>query len=178
MDKPAKPPERLLDKLRASIASGDPEAQASSLRELVHDRIGVPHPISCSCEACLERMRGMVNAHPSHVRELEDVIRDVQAPVTEAAFKVETLDADFIRVTITCRRPPARNAIPDQESRGAMAMPRAVWFMSSIVKGFALQLKKPVIARAMDTIITAASKEVDKVARAKAAYDAEFETDV
>lgn len=145
MDKPAKPPERLLDKLRASIASGDPEAMANGLRELVHDRIGVPPE---------------------------------PPPVTEASFKVETLDADFIRVTITCRRPPARNAIPDQESRGAMAMPRAVWFMSSIVKGFALQLKKPVIARAMDTLITAASREVDKVARAKAAYDAEYDTDV
>lgn len=145
MDKPAKPPDRLLDKLRASIASGDPQDQAFNLRELVHDRIGMPPE---------------------------------PPPVTEASFKVETLDADFVRVTITCRRPPARNVIPDQESRGAMAMPRAVWFCTSLVKGFALQLKKPVIARAMDTLVTAASKEVDRVARAKAAHDAEYGTDV
>lgn len=152
MDKPTKPPDRLLDRLRAQNTA---------------------HALDCSCEVCLERNRLMLNTHTLH-----GVASAEPPPVTEAAFKVETLDADFIRVTITCRRPPARNAIPDQESRGAMAMPRAVWFMSSIVKGFALQLKKPVIVRAMDTLITAASREVDKVARAKAAYDAEFETDV
>jgi hypothetical protein len=124
----------------------------------------------------LQKLRAQNSAHPSDFGV--GVPPEPELAPLENAFKVEGLEGGFVRITIVCERPPARNALPDQESRGAMAMPRAVWFMTSIVKGFALQLKKPVIARAMDTVTEAARKEVERVERAKRAYDEANNADV
>lgn len=96
----------------------------------------------------------------------------------EPRFSIESCVDNYVRVTLVFERPPERNAMPDQESRGAMAMPRAIWFMVSTVRGFALQVGKPVLARAMSALEKKAQENFDAELKKKAAYDQARGTDV
>lgn len=96
----------------------------------------------------------------------------------EARFKVEACDENFVRITVLCPRPPGAHALPDQEARGAMAMPRCVWFMCAIVRGFAVQFNKPVLARALEQLEKRASENFDRELARKAQHDKARGTDV
>lgn len=96
----------------------------------------------------------------------------------EPRFSIESCVDNYVRITIVCQRPPGANTMPDQESRGAMAVPRAIWFMVSTVRGFALQYKRPMVARALESLEKAAQQNFDAELKKKAAYDQARGTDV